>query len=65
MGGQHSTFVMAGAGVRRAGLLNRQVRVVDVAPTICYLLGTPMPKQVEGGVIYGALQDPDWPLTAG
>ncbi len=64
MGGQHSTFVMAGAGVRRAGLLSRQVRVVDVAPTICYLLGAPMPKQVEGGVIYESLQDPNWPLTA-
>jgi len=45
-------------------MLQRQVRVVDVAPTICYLLGAPMPKQVEGGVIYEALQDPDWPLTA-
>lgn len=64
MGGQHSTFVIAGAGVQQAGLLNRQVRVVDVAPTICYLLGIPMPKQVEGGVVYEALCDPDWPLTA-
>ncbi len=62
-GGQHSTFVMAGAGVRRAGKLGRQVRVVDVAPTVCYLLGVPMPRQVEGGVIYEALRDPDWPLT--
>ena len=64
MGGQHSTFVMAGAGVRGAGMLERQVRVVDVAPTVCYLMGVPMPKHVEGGVIYEALEDPDWPLTA-
>jgi predicted AlkP superfamily phosphohydrolase/phosphomutase len=64
LGGQHSTFIMAGAGVRRAGALQRQVRAVDVAPTVCYLLGVPMPKNVEGGVIYEALQDPDWPLTA-
>ena len=55
---------MAGAGVRNVGELQRQVRVVDVAPTICYLTGVPMPKQVEGGVVYEALRDPDWPLTA-
>jgi len=57
--GQHSTFIMAGAGVRRGVALQRQVRVVDVAPTLCYLLGMPMPKNVEGGVIYEALKSPD------
>ena len=62
--GQHSTFVMAGAGVRKCVELERQVRVVDVAPTLCYLLGLPMPKNVEGGVVYEALEDPDWHLTA-
>ena len=64
MAGQHSTFVMSGAGVRRAGMLERQVRVVDVAPTVCYLTGTPMPRNVEGGVVYEALRDPDWMLNA-
>lgn len=63
IGGQHSTFIMAGAGVRKGVALERQVRVVDVAPTIAYLLGAPMPRDVEGGVIYEALTDPDWPLT--
>lgn len=63
IGGQHSTFILAGAGVRKGIVLQRQVRVVDVAPTIAYLLGIPMPANVEGGVIYEALEDPDWPLT--
>ncbi len=63
IGGQHSTFIMAGAGVRRGVALKRQVRVVDVGPTIAYLLGAPMPRDVEGGVVYEALTDPDWPLT--
>jgi hypothetical protein len=44
--------------------LRSQVRVVDVAPTIAYLLGLPMPANVEGGVVYEALEDPNWPLTA-
>jgi len=62
IGAQHSTFIMAGAGVRKGVALQLQVRVVDVAPTLCYLLGVPMPESVEGGVVYEALQDPDWHL---
>ena len=58
MGGQHSTFVIAGAGIKQTGLLTKQVRSIDVAPTICYLTGVPMPMQVEGGVVYEALEDP-------
>jgi predicted AlkP superfamily phosphohydrolase/phosphomutase len=64
IGGQHSTFIMSGAGVRAGSRLGRQVRVVDVAPTISYLLGIPVDPRVEGGVIYEALEDPNWPLTA-
>jgi predicted AlkP superfamily phosphohydrolase/phosphomutase len=63
IGGQHSTFIMAGPGVRKGVALERQVRVIDVAPTLCYLLGWPMPRNVEGGVIYEALEDPDWHLS--
>lgn len=64
IGGQHSTFILSGAGVRQGRALQRQVRVVDVAPTLAYLLGLPMPANVEGGVVYEALEDPNWPLTA-
>ena len=63
IGGQHSTFILSGAGVRKGVALDRQVRVVDVSPTICYLLGLPMPENVEGGIIYEALEDPNWYLT--
>lgn len=61
--GQHSTLILSGAGVRKGIALERQVRVVDVAPTVCYLLGLPMPANVEGGVVYEALEDPNWHLT--
>ncbi len=63
IGGQHSTFILSGAGVRQGAALERQVCVVDVAPTLCYLLGLPMPANVEGGVVYEALEDPNWHLT--
>ena len=58
--GQHSTFIMAGPGVKQDVALERSVRVIDVAPTLCHLLGWPMPRNVEGGIIYEALEDPDW-----
>ena len=58
MAGQHSAFVIAGAGIKQTGLLTKQVRSIDVAPTICYLTGVPMPMQVEGGVVYEALETP-------
>ncbi len=64
IGGQHSTFILSGAGVRKGVALQRQVRVIDVAPTLCYLLGLPTPRNVEGGVVYEALEDPNWHLTA-
>jgi predicted AlkP superfamily phosphohydrolase/phosphomutase len=64
IGGQHSTFVLSGAGVRKGIALSRQVRVVDVAPTLCYLLGIPMPADVEGGIVYEALEAPNWALEA-
>ena len=63
IGGQHSTFILAGAGVKRGLELTRRVQVVDVAPTLCHLLGWPMPRNVEGGVIYEALENPDWHLA--
>ena len=63
IGGQHSTFILAGAGVRTGIALQRQVRSVNVAPTIAYLLGVPMPANVEGGVVYEALENPDWHLA--
>jgi len=64
IGGQHSTFVLSGAGVRKGVALDRQIQVVDVAPTLCYLLGVPMPTSVEGGIVYEALENPNWALEA-
>lgn len=50
-------FMMAGAGVKKGETISRNVRIVDVAPTLCHLAGAPMPKDVEGGVIYQVLED--------
>ena len=63
IGAQHAVFIMAGAGVKKGVHLKGQVRQVDVAPTISYLLGIDVPRDAEGGVAYEALEDPNWHLT--
>ena len=62
IGAQHATFVLNGPGVRRGVHLEGQVRQVDVAPTLAYILGIPVPRGAEGGVVYEALEEPDWHL---
>ncbi len=47
-GGQHTMFILSGAGIRRGTHLDRQVRQVDVAPTLAYLTGLPTPAQAGG-----------------
>jgi predicted AlkP superfamily phosphohydrolase/phosphomutase len=56
IGSQRSTFVIAGPGVRAAGDLKHPVRVVDVAPTVCHLIGLPIPSHVEGRIVREALE---------
>jgi len=62
IGAQHATCVLNGPGIRRGVHLVGQVRQVDVAPTLAYLLGIPIPRGAEGGVVYEALEEPDWHL---
>lgn len=59
IGGQHSTLVLSGAGVKPIGRIPRQARHVDIAPTLAYLIGAPMPRNTEGAVLYQALANAD------
>ncbi len=54
-----SLFIMKGPGIKQGYILNRNVWLVDIVPTICYLLDLPIPKDAQGGIIYQALKDPD------
>lgn len=45
-----------GAGIKKGEKINRIINVVDIVPTICHLLNSPMPADVEGGVLYQALE---------
>lgn len=50
-------FIAAGAGLKEGFETDRFIRQVDVAPTICTLLGVRMPKQCEGAPVYQILNE--------
>ncbi len=49
--------VLSGPGVRKSVIRRTPIRLVDVAPTISYLIGTPYAAQTEGSVILDALEE--------
>lgn len=48
--------VLAGMGMKKGETIARPIRNVDIVPTLCHLVGNRMPKEVEGGIIYQALE---------
>jgi len=61
VGSLKALFVITGPGVRAGAELARRVGLEDIAPTLSYLLGLPVPVDADGGVVYQALEDPDGP----
>jgi len=58
-GDQRSIMVMYGPGFKKGYRLKRNMWLTDIVPTICHILNWPMPKDVEGAVIYQAFKDPN------
>ncbi|MBV4423747.1 alkaline phosphatase family protein [Clostridium tyrobutyricum] len=50
-------FAAVGAGIKKGEIIDRNVGVVDIVPTISHLTGVPVPKNTEGGIIYQALEE--------
>ncbi len=48
-------FVLAGKGVQKLGVVPRAARLVDVAPTVCTLLGCAAPSFAEGRALTDVL----------
>lgn len=53
----HAVFYLAGPGVKQ-GVVLPPARSIDVAPTLCRLLGIPSPMQATGRVLEDALSKP-------
>ena len=54
----HGTFIASGPGVREGRQISN-VRAIDVAPTLSFLLGIPGPQNATGRILYNALEDVD------
>ena len=76
-GGQHGAFlptakygigdlrgllIMAGPGIKKGVVIDRTVWLMDIMPTVCYLMDLPIPRDAEGAVIYQALEDPNFKI---
>ena len=53
----HNLCILSGAGIKKGKYINRVIRAVDIAPTIAHLGNSRMPSNVEGGVIWQALEE--------
>ncbi len=60
MGSMKGLLIINGPGIKKGATLERTVWLVDVVPTICYLMNLPVPKTAEGSVIYQAFEDIDF-----
>ncbi|MGC9086715.1 MAG: hypothetical protein ACP5IT_11035, partial [Thermoproteota archaeon] len=47
-----SMLIIKGPGIKKGEELKKQVRLMDIAPTISYLLGINPPHTSEGRVLY-------------
>jgi predicted AlkP superfamily phosphohydrolase/phosphomutase len=48
-----------GPGIKKGFRLERNSGLVDIVPTICFLMDWPLPAQAEGAILYQALQNPN------
>ena len=62
-GSMASFIVISGPGIRKGAKIKPTRWLIDVAPTVAYLLGIPIPKNSDGSIMYEILEDPDMALT--
>jgi predicted AlkP superfamily phosphohydrolase/phosphomutase len=48
-----------GPGIKKGYRMERNCNLIDVVPTICYLMDLPVPAQAEGAVLYQAFKNPN------
>ncbi len=56
-GDQRSIMIMVGPGFKKGYRLSRTMWLTDIVPTICHIMNWPLPKDVEGAVVYQAFKD--------
>jgi 2',3'-cyclic-nucleotide 2'-phosphodiesterase (5'-nucleotidase family)/predicted AlkP superfamily phosphohydrolase/phosphomutase len=51
----HAVFILSGKGVRNVGGV-ADLRAIDVAPTLSYLMGIPGPQNARGAILYDVIR---------
>ena len=52
-------IMFAGPGIKQGVVIDRNVWLTDLVPTVCHVAELPVPAQCDGAIIYQALEDPD------
>lgn len=52
-----ATCIISGPNFKENEIIKRPADVTDLAPTLCYALGYPQPKDATGGVVFSAYKD--------
>jgi predicted AlkP superfamily phosphohydrolase/phosphomutase len=58
IGDLRGLWAMYGPGIRQGVRLQRTVHLEDLVPTICYAADLPVPKDVDGAVVFQVFEDP-------
>lgn len=59
VGDLRALLTFTGPGFKKGARLTRNVSLVDIVPTICYMMDLPLPEKAEGAVIYQAMKNPN------
>ncbi|MGD0855066.1 MAG: alkaline phosphatase family protein [Dehalococcoidia bacterium] len=60
IGSLKALLTFTGPGLKKGFRLERTCNLIDIVPTICYLMDLPVPSTVDGGVLYQAFKNPDF-----
>jgi predicted AlkP superfamily phosphohydrolase/phosphomutase len=60
VGSLKALLTFTGPGMKKGYRLERTCNLIDIVPTICYLMDLPVPSTVDGAVIYQAFKNPDF-----
>ena len=52
----HGTFVASGPGIQHFSAAKTEIRAIDVAPTLSFLMGIPGPQNARGKILYSIIK---------
>ncbi|MCX6002342.1 MAG: hypothetical protein NTY79_07410 [Chloroflexi bacterium] len=60
IGSLKGLLTFTGPGIKKGYRMERTCNLIDIVPTICYLMDLPLPSTTEGAVLYQAFKNPNF-----